>query len=92
MIRSFKHKGLHLLFERGDGRKVQPEHVERLRDLLFALDTAHDVCDMDLPKNRLHALSGKLQGHYAVTVRSNWRLTFRFEHGDAFIVDYQDYH
>jgi toxin HigB-1 len=31
-------------------------------------------------------------GHYAVTVSKNWRLTFRFESGDAVLVDYQDYH
>ena len=47
---------------------------------------------MNLPGWRLHPLAGKLAGHFAVTVSGNWRLTFRFEDGDAVLVDYQDYH
>jgi hypothetical protein len=41
---------------------------------------------------RLHALKGELDGFYAVTVRANWRVVFRFADGDAFDVDYVDYH
>jgi proteic killer suppression protein len=47
---------------------------------------------MNLPGWKLHPLSGELEGHWAVAVSGNWRLTFRFEEGDAFVVDYQDYH
>ncbi|MET0856297.1 MAG: type II toxin-antitoxin system RelE/ParE family toxin, partial [Telluria sp.] len=36
-------------------------------------------------------LAGRLHGHFAVSVSGNWRLTFRFESGDAFLVDYLDY-
>lgn len=47
---------------------------------------------MAVPNWRLHALKGNLAGHWAITVNGNWRLTFRFENGDALLVDYQDYH
>lgn len=49
---------------------------------------------MDLPGFQLHALSGELRGHYAVSVSvsGNWRVTFRFENGHAVDVDYLDYH
>lgn len=47
---------------------------------------------MDLPGYRLPALRGELGGRYAVTVRANWRVVFRFEQGDAADVDYVDYH
>ena len=48
---------------------------------------------MDIPGFRLHALTGNLRGHYAVSVSGNWRVIFRFnEHGDAIDVDYIDYH
>ena len=47
---------------------------------------------MDVPGFRLHALKGDLKGLYAVTVRANWRVIFRFIDGDAFDVDYVDYH
>lgn len=47
---------------------------------------------MDIPGFQLHALSGELKGHYAVSVSGNWRITFRFENGQAVDVDYLDYH
>lgn len=47
---------------------------------------------MDLPGLRLHPLSGPLSGHFAVDVSANWRVTFRFEDGQAVDVDYTDYH
>jgi len=47
---------------------------------------------MNAPGWRLHRLKGDLSGGWAVTVRSNWRLVFRFENGDAVDVDYLDYH
>ena len=47
---------------------------------------------MDLPGFRLHPLKGHWKGHWAVSVSGNWRVTFRFEGGDAYDVDYLDYH
>ena len=47
---------------------------------------------MNVSTFRLHPLEGDLKGCYAVTVRANWRITFRFEDGDAFGVDFVDYH
>ena len=56
------------------------------------LDQAAQVSDMDAPALRLHALKGSLKGHWAVTVQANWRMTFKFRDGDAYIVDCLDYH
>ncbi len=47
---------------------------------------------MAAPALRLHQLKGELEGLWAVTVQANWRVTFRFENGDAQIVNYWDYH
>ena len=68
------------------------EHVEKLRDILSTLDRSRTHQDMDLPGYRLHRLRGNLADHYAVSVSGNWRVTFRFEDGDAVDVDYLDYH
>ena len=92
MIRSIRHKGLKRLYERDDVRGLFAEHVPTLRDILARLDAAVTVQDMDLPGFRLHALKGDRQGFWAVTVRANWRVTFRFDDGDARDVDYIDYH
>jgi toxin HigB-1 len=92
MIRSFRHKGLKRLFEDDDARGVSAEHVEKLRDILVRLDNAESLADIDLPALKLHPLKGELKGSWAVTVRANWRVTFRFADPDAFNVDYVDYH
>jgi len=47
---------------------------------------------MDLPGFRLHPLKSEFKGLWAVTVRANWRVIFRFADGDALDVDYADYH
>ncbi|MDO9307387.1 MAG: type II toxin-antitoxin system RelE/ParE family toxin [Mesorhizobium sp.] len=47
---------------------------------------------MDLPHFRLHPLTGDRKGLWAVTVRANWRIVFRFENGEASDVDLTDYH
>lgn len=92
MIRSFKHKGLRELFERDETRRVRPDHLERLRLILSALDQADAAGDMNQPTFRLHSLKGDRHGFWAVTVRANWRVTFRFSEGDAYELDLEDYH
>jgi proteic killer suppression protein len=47
---------------------------------------------MQYPGSGLHALTGPLKGYWAVSVSGNWRVTFRFENGQAIDVDYLDYH
>ena len=92
MIRSFRHKWLKRLYEDGDPRGVAAEHLTKLRNILARLDAAGTVEDMSLPGFALHTLKGELRGYMAVTVRANWRVVFRFQDGDAFEVDYLDYH
>lgn len=92
MIRSFRHKGLRQLFETGNARGVTAAHVQRLLDILDLLNAAARPGDMDFPGSFLHPLKGRLKGYWAVRVSGNWRVTFRFEDGDAWDVDYVDYH
>jgi len=78
--------------ERGDGRRILPEHREAVRDILVRLNASAAPGDMDLPGFRLHPLRGDYAGFWAVTVRANWRVIFRFQDGHAVDVDYLDYH
>ncbi|MGH8599307.1 MAG: type II toxin-antitoxin system RelE/ParE family toxin [Burkholderiales bacterium] len=59
---------------------------------LAALDTAHIIDDMNIPGFRLHSLKGVLRGRWSITVNGNWRLTFEFKDGNAYVLDYEDYH
>ena len=56
------------------------------------LDTAYAVDDMNVPGWRLHPLKGGLAGRWAITVNGNWRVTFEFREGNAYVLDYEDYH
>jgi toxin HigB-1 len=92
MIESFRHKGLKLLFEHDNRSKVSADQAARIRLILSALDAAGRIEDMDQPTFRLHPLKGQLKGFWAVAVRANWRIIFRFADGQANDVDLVDYH
>ena len=92
MIQGFRHKGLRLLFENDDRRKLAADDVDKIRRILFRLHVARVVEDMDAPGFRPHPLKGKLKGFWSVTVRANWRIIFRFKDGHAHEVDMIDYH
>jgi toxin HigB-1 len=92
MIRSFRHKGLKKLYERGTRQGVKSDHATRLRLILARLDASQSPTDMDLPGLHLHPLKGELRGFWAVSVSDNWRVIFRFEENNVVDVDYVDYH
>ena len=92
MIKSFQHKGLEAFFRTGSKAGIQAHHAGRLKAMLFALDSAVKPTDMNAPGWRLHALTGKLKGHWSVSVSGNWRLIFCFRGTDTELVDYLDYH
>ena len=92
MIKSFRHKGLRRFFESGNTSGVQAVHAKRLRLQMAALDTARVIEDMDIPGFRLHPLKGEMKGCWSITVNDNWRVTFEFQDGNAYVLDYEDYH
>ncbi len=92
MIKTFKHKGLKKLFEDDDRSGIQSKHAEKLLDILDRLDAASEVEDMRYPGSRLHQLTGNRKSEWSITVSGNWRITFKFENGDAYVVNYEDYH
>jgi proteic killer suppression protein len=90
MIQNFRHKGLKLLYQKDDPRKVPPERADQLRAVLSVLDVATSSASIRFPS--LHELHGDLTGHWAIAITANWRVTFRLENGHVYDVDYQDYH
>ena len=92
MIRSFRHRGLRRMYDRADSSRVAPDLVTRVALALADLDDACNAFDLDLPGYRLHSLKGDLAGHWSISISGNWRITFRFEDGDAYDVDLIDYH
>ncbi len=92
MIRSFRHRGLKRLYERGDRSRIGPNLLDRIKRILARLEIAQQIQDMSLHSYQLHPLKGELKGFWSVTVSGNWRIIFRFDSGNAFDVDLVDYH
>lgn len=93
MVVSFTHKGLRNLFESGDGKKINPNHLSKVRLILARLNAAKDLRDLNYPGSNLHLLKKPpYAGFYSVNVSGNYRIIFRFENGDAYDVNYLDTH
>ncbi len=48
--------------QRGDERRIRPEHSGTVRDILVRLNASAAPDDMDLPGFRLHPLRGEYAG------------------------------
>ena len=92
MIQSFRHKGIRDFFLRGKTQKINPDHLKKIRMILFVLHNATKIEDCAFPGSGLHKLKGDLHEFWSVKVSGNWRIIFQFEEGDVYEVDYLDYH
>ena len=74
---------------------IQADHAQKLTDVLDRLDAAKDITDMKFPGadlHQLHQLKGRMKGLWAVKISGNWRIVFSFKEGNAYNVNYMDYH
>ncbi len=92
MIKTFTHKGLEKYFFDGIKKGIQPKHAKTLEMILDRLDASGEIRDMAYPGSGLHLLEPKKEKRWAVKVSGNWRITFKFKDGDAYDVNYEDYH
>ena len=95
-IKSIKHRGLKLLFIKGDESKLQPHLVSKIRRLLVLIEALNKVPE-DLEVfigSKPHKLQGELSDFWAITVSGNYRIIFKFDNlsGDASELDFLDYH
>jgi toxin HigB-1 len=90
-----RHKGLRQLYEDGSARGLTSAMADKLRKLLFAIETAETLEHLRLfPGWKLHPLKGDLRGPWRLTVTGNWRLIFRYDEqtDTATDIDLVDYH
>ncbi|BAV05192.1 proteic killer suppression protein [Filimonas lacunae] len=92
MITGIQHKGLKLLWTKNDGSKLPPAQIGKIRNILVLLDCAVVVEDVNFPGSGLHQLKGDLKGYWSITVTGNYRIFFKFEDGDVYLINYDDYH
>jgi len=92
VIETIKHKGLRRLHEKNDRSGIRRDLVDKIQRILSSLEAADTPEEMDLPMFRFHPLIGTGGESIQVTVKANWRVTFRFQNGAAYDVDLEDYH
>ena len=92
MIQTFKNKVLENLFKENINKGVPPNLEKKIRIRLEVIDSALVVEDIRLPGYDLHELKGDRKGTWSIKVSGNWRITFKFEDGDVYDVNLEDYH
>jgi proteic killer suppression protein len=76
-----------------EARKLAKDVWLVMRRKLDMVNAAAALGDLRVPPgNRLEALRGDQQGRHSIRVNDQYRITFRFEGGNAHDVRCEDYH
>jgi proteic killer suppression protein len=92
MIRTFRSKALADLWASGKSAKIDRKMHARILRRLDRLNVVVAAVEMNLPGFNFHALRGFDPTRYTVHVNGPWCLTFEFKEGDAYAVDFEQYH
>jgi proteic killer suppression protein len=92
VVGSFADRDTERLFRDEDVRRFRAFERQARRKLAL-LNTATSLNDLRvLPGNRLEALVGDRAGQHSIRINKQWRICFRWEHGEAHDVEIVDYH
>ncbi len=92
MIKTFISKALADLWETGTTAKIDAKQHKRIVRRLDTLEAAAKPEDMNLSGYDFHALKGFDPTRYTVHINGPWCITFEFKDGDAYRVDFEQYH
>ncbi|HEY9701097.1 MAG TPA: type II toxin-antitoxin system RelE/ParE family toxin, partial [Allocoleopsis sp.] len=90
MIQTFKNKALEKLLKENINKGLPPNLEKKIRIRLEVIDSALILEDIRLPGYDLHELKGDRKGTWSIKVSGNWRITFKFEDGNAYDVNIED--
>lgn len=92
MIRSFGDRRTEALFRDQFVHDFQG-FARRAKRKLEAVNAASRLSDLSVPpSNRLERLRGDLKDFYSVRINDQWRVIFRWRHGEPDEVRIVDYH
>ena len=91
MLKTFKNKQLAALWA-GKRSKIDARFVKRIFLRLDRLDAAQTIEEMNLPGFDFHSLHGFNPTRYTVHINGPWCITFEFDDGDAYAIDFEQYH
>jgi proteic killer suppression protein len=91
MIKTFANKDLANLWA-GVRTRIDVRLHRRILERLDVLEIATKAEDMNLPGFDFHSLRGFVPLRFSVHVNGPWCITFAFLNGDAYRVDFEQYH
>jgi proteic killer suppression protein len=93
MIRSFGDRETSRVYQQRFSKRLPPDIQGRALQKLLLPDAAENEDDLRVPPaNRLERLHGDREGYFSIRVNRQWRISFRFESGNAYDVRIEDYH
>ena len=93
MLASFGSKATEKIWKGERVKGLALEIQELARRKLRMLNNAQDLEDLRIPpSNRLEKLSGKLKVYYSIRINNQWRIIFKWNNGNAELVEVIDYH
>lgn len=74
--------------------KNMPNEIQEIgRRKLRMLNNSQSIIDLKVPpSNRLEKLSGNLKTFYSIRINNQWRIIFKWNNGNASLVEIVDYH
>jgi proteic killer suppression protein len=92
-VKTFADKLTLALFSGEPVRSVAADLRRQAWMKLGLVDGAVRLEDLRIPpSNNLEVLRGKRKGQHSIRVNKQWRICFRWEGGDAYDVEFTDYH
>lgn len=92
MIKTYRHSGLKDLFETGATPRIDKKFHARCIEVLDVVNRASDLRALNLPGYRLHQLKQFKPVRFSIWISGAWRITFEWDKGDAYRVDFEQYH
>lgn len=93
MIESFGDDETGRIWNGERSRKLPPDIQQTARRKMRAINRATTTHELAIPRgNRFEELKGNRKGTYSVRINDQWRITFRWDGGDAHDVRIEDYH
>ena len=93
MIISFGSKETELIWNGERVKSLSSDLQEIARRKLRMLNNSQNIMDLRVPpSNRLEKLKGNMKDYYSIRINDQWRIIFKWDHGNASLVEIVDYH
>jgi toxin HigB-1 len=93
MILSFGSKETEKIWNGFRVKRLPSEVQEGGRRKLRMINNSQNIKDLLIPpSNKLEKLKGKLKDYYSIRINDQWRVIFKWESGNASLVEIVDYH